>query len=323
MSSTRILICCLLVALAAGCKAQNADTSPPAPLTSQQNRRIEVLLRDKFEVEPEINVTIGTPAKGDFPGYDTLPVTFSKDGQSSTVNFLLSKDGNTLVRMEKVDLSRDPATTISTEGRPVRGLPAAKVEIINFDDLECPYCARLHAQFFPTTADHYKGLVKFVYKDYPLVEIHPWAMHAAVDANCLAQLNGGAYWNFVDYVHSHVDDISGSAHDLKQAFASLDKLALTEGQAAKTDQTKLAACIEKQDETPIEASMKEGTALGVDGTPTLFVNGERVTGLESTAVLWSVIDRALKAEGVQPPPEQAENHGATAAAAPPAPRQHQ
>ena len=58
---------------------------------------------------------------------------------------------------------------------------------MNFDDLECPYCAKIHSALFPATLDRYKDLVRVVYKDYPLVEIHPWAMHAAVNSNCLAE----------------------------------------------------------------------------------------------------------------------------------------
>lgn len=315
----RTLVCCLLAALAVGCRAQKA--SPPSTLTSQQARRIEVLIRSKFQVDPGIDVTLGQVAKSSLSGYEMLPVTFSGANGSKEVNFLLSNDGKTLARMETFDLTQDPAA-ISTAGRPVRGPASAKVEIVNFDDLECPYCAQLHAQLFPETADHYKGLVKFVYKDYPLVQIHPWAMHAAVDANCLAQLNGEAYWNFVDYVHEHADAISSSTHDAKQVFPILDKQALAEGQASKVDPVKLAACVEKQDQSPISASLQQGTALGVDGTPTLFINGEEITGLTSRATLWKAIDRALKAEGVQPPPEPAQSSEAATKAAGPASPQH-
>jgi hypothetical protein len=57
---------------------------------------------------------------------------------------------------------------------------------------------------------HYKGLIKIVHKDLPMEEIHPWAMHAAVDANCLADLNSKAYSAYVDFVHAHGPDITGA-----------------------------------------------------------------------------------------------------------------
>jgi predicted DsbA family dithiol-disulfide isomerase len=55
----------------------------------------------------------------------------------------------------------------------------------------------------------------------------------------------------------------------------------------------------------VRASIKEGDALGVDGTPTLFINGERLSGALPESQVWLSIDRALKAEGVTPPPEPA------------------
>jgi protein-disulfide isomerase len=302
----RTLIWCLLLSLSAGCKAQTPSNSVAPVPTSQLNRRIEVLVRSQFDVPPNVDLSIGTPSKSDFPGYQNLPITFSSHGKQSVVNFLLSSDGNTVARLEKFDISHNPADTITTQNRPVRGTADAKVTIVNFDDLECPYCARMHAQLFPSMLDHYKGLVKFVYKDYPLVEIHPWAMHAAVDSGCIADQNGDAYWRFVDYVHEHASEVAGSGHDVKEAAKNLDKIAHDEGERSKLDVTRLDACLAKQDEGPVRASMKQGDSLGVNGTPTMFVNGERISGVLPEDQLHSAVDRALREAGVQPPAEVAQ-----------------
>ena len=309
LSVRRTLVWCLLVLLSAGCKAQSpsntAANSAPVP-TSQLNRRIEVLVRSQFEVPPNVDLIIGATSKSEFPGFENLPITFASHGKQTVVNFLLSSDGNTVARLEKFDISHSPADTISIQNRPMRGTQDAKVTIVNFDDLECPYCARMHQQLFPATLDRYKGLVKFYYKDYPLVEIHPWALHAAVDADCLADQSGEAYWRFVDYVHSHGDEVTGTAHDVPQAMKTLDKLAHEEGVRSKIDVTKLDACVVKQDESVVRASMKQGDGLGVNGTPTLFINGERISGALPQDELWIAIDRALREAGVQPPAQVAE-----------------
>jgi len=269
------------------------------------NRKIEVMIRSELSVPPQYQVAIGVRQKSDLEGYDTIPVTFSLPGQpshSQTVDFLLSKDGNTLARLSKWDIAPDPGAALPTQGRPVRGNPQAKVAIVNFDDLECPYCARMHAVFFPATAERYKDLVKFVYVDYPLTEIHPWAMHAAVNANCLAAQNDTAYWNYVDYLHTHGQDVSGADNDPAKAATTLDKLANAEGAKEHLDAAKLSACIAKQDDTKIEAEMKAADKVGVNATPTFFVNGERWAGQVDDNELWTMVDRALKAEGVTPPP---------------------
>lgn len=301
---------------ASGCIAQSptpADpAAKPADTSSTQsaglNRKIEVMIRSELGVPPQYQVQIGARQKSDMAGYDTVPVTFSLPGQTGraqTVDFLLSKDNNTLARLSKWDLSTDPMTMLPTVGRPMRGDPQAKVTIVNFDDLECPYCARMHAEFFPATLDRYKGLVKFVYIDYPLIEIHPWAMHAAVDANCLAAESPDAYWNYVDYLHSHGGDVSGPEHDPAKATATLDKLAAQEAERDHLDAVKLNACVTKQDDSRIIAEMKAGDHVGVNATPTFFVNGERWAGQLDQAQLDTMIDRALRAQGITPPPATA------------------
>ena len=299
---------------AAGCKAQSS------PANARVDRRIEVLVRSQMQVPPDYTMTMGTRTKSDFAGYDNLPITFSlpsKPGaKAATVNFLLSQDGNTLVRMQKFDLSKDPSSAIEAANRPIRGNDAARVTIVNFDDLECPYCARMHEELFPETLDRYKGLVKVIYKDYPLVDLHPWAMHAAVNANCLAGMSPAAYWGYVDYVHSHGEEVSGTDRDPAKADAVLDRIAREQGAHAGVDAAKLNACVTKQDESPVRASMKEGEALNVDGTPTLFINGERLSGAEPVDQVWSVIDRALIAEGEKPPAPAATTKPAAPAKAP-------
>jgi protein-disulfide isomerase len=150
--------------------------------------------------------------------------------------------------------------------------------------------------------ERYKDKVRFVYKDDPLTDLHPWAMHAAVDANCLGAQSGQVYWNYVDYIHSHGQEVSGEDRNLPKSFAALDRIAREEGTLGKLDSAKLDACIAKQDEKEVRASAKEAEALGVDGTPAVFVDGERVNGgAVPEEQVWLVIDRALKAAGIQPP----------------------
>jgi protein-disulfide isomerase len=231
-------------------------------------------------------------------------ITFSlpsRPDHTQTLPFLLSKDNNTLARLSEWNIA-DPLASAPYADRPVRGNPDAKVVVVNYDDLECPYCARMHAELFPATLDHYKGLVKVIYRDLPLEEIHPWAMHAAVDANCLAAQSPTAYWSYVDYLHLHGQDVSGPEHDLAKSKATLDKLASDQGVKNKLDASTLNACVAKQDETGIRAEKKQAEDLGIEQTPTLFINGEEMQGALDENTLWTVIDRALVSQGVTPPP---------------------
>jgi protein-disulfide isomerase len=297
----RVLTIISLLAVGAMCPAQ-VPLSGTAPVSPSVNRRIEVLIRSQFSVPSDYDIVLGNKAKSDITGFDNIPVTFIHAGRTSTVVFLISKDCNTLARLETFDISKDPALAINVEGRPSRGEGLAKVEIINFDDLECPYCARLNEELSNTTLSRYKGLIRIVYKDFPIEESHPWAMHAAVDANCLASLDTKAYWAYVDFVHAHGRDISGVQVEPTKSFLALDHIATTFGTENNVDESNLAMCLKKQDETDVRSSIKLGASLGVTATPQMFVNGERLlSGARPITELWPAIDRALKAEGIQPP----------------------
>jgi protein-disulfide isomerase len=285
--------------LAVGCKAQSAG---PEKQDASLNRRIEVMVRSQFGIPPEVSVALGKRTSSQISGYDTLPVTLSQGSTKKMIDFLISSDNQKLARLETFDLAKNPIFNIDVAGRPIRGNPDAKVTVINFDDLECPYCARMHSSLFPATMDRYKDKVRFVYKDDPLTDMHPWAMHAAVNANCLAEQSGQVYWNFVDYVHAHGQEVNGEDRNLTKSFSALDRIARDEATLGKLDSAKLNACLAKQDETQVRASAKEAEALGIDGTPAVFVDGERINGAVPAEQVWMVIDRALRAAGIEPPP---------------------
>ena len=279
-----------LTLLGPGCKAQNSSALPPETL-----RKVQLEIRSRYSVPPAIEVSVGEPKSSEIPGFDLIVVTFKGGTHTSTHDFLISKDRKTLAHLEKIDLTQDLMSKIDVKGRAVRGNPEAKVTIVNYDDFQCPYCARMHAELSPALMQAYGDKVKIVYKDYPLLEIHPWAMHAAINANCLADQSGPAYWEFADYVHANRNVIGG--HNLEEAAANLDKAASAQAEKNHLDVAKAQACFKKQDESAVRASMAEADALGVDSTPTLFINGERVTGYVPGEQLRAILDRALSDTG--------------------------
>jgi protein-disulfide isomerase len=99
--------------------------------------------------------------------------------------------------------------------------------------------------------------------------------------------------------------VTGEERDNARSFAALDRIARQQATLGKLDAAKLDVCIAKQDESQVRASMKEADALRIDGAPALFIDGERIPGAVPQEVLWVVIDRALRADGVTPPPSPA------------------
>jgi len=263
------------------------------------NRRIEVMVRAQYNIPLDYAIIQGTRKPSQIPGYDALPITISHGASQTVIDFLISTDNKTLARLDTYNLTDYPLFNVA--GRPVRGNPAASVTVINYDDFQCPYCGQMHRTLFPATLERYKDRVRFIYKDNPLVEIHPWATHAAVDANCLGTQNNDAYWAYADYIHAHGQEINGETRDIAKSFAALDRIARQQGILGKLDAVKLDACLAKQDESQVRASSKEAASLGVEGAPALFVDGSRVGGAIPEAQLWQMIDHALSAAGGTPP----------------------
>ena len=286
----------VLLLICLGCSAQS--TSPDT------TKAIERQIRAFYKLPPDVQVSIGPTKPSEFSGYDSIKLTFSKGTRKDEYDFLISKDAKTLIKMTKLDLTKDPNAEVmkkmDVKGRPTRGNKDAKVVIVNYDDFQCPFCSRMHQTLFPQIYKEYGDRVLFIYKDYPLAEIHPWAIHAAVNANCLAAQNNDAYWDFVDYLHGN-QQVVNSQQGKEAQLAFLDRTTLLQGQQHNVDNAKLAGCIKSQDETAVKASIQEGDSLGVSATPTLFVNGEQLDGALPIAEVRAVLDRALTQAGVQPP----------------------
>jgi protein-disulfide isomerase len=283
----RAFLVLLLICL--GCSAQSA---PP-----EIGQVVERHVRAHYSLPPEMKVSVSPTRPSEFPNYDALTVTLDNSGKKQDLDFLLSKDHKTLVRLAKMDLTRDPYAEIMKKidvtGRPTRGNKDAKVVAVNYDDFECPFCSRMHQELFPTIFKEYGDRVLFIYKDFPLEEIHPWSVHAAVNANCLAAQNNDSYWDYADYLHANQRSISGNDE--------LDKLATIQAQKHSLDVTKLQACLKAQDQKAVRASMREADLLGVNATPMMFVNGQKLDGAVPLDAVRAVLDRALKDAGVAPP----------------------
>ncbi len=290
--------CLILLLVCLGCVAQSA---PP-----DIARKIEHQVRSFYTIPSDVKVTVGaiTPSP-DWPGYDSVSVTIEGGDSKKDYKFLLSKDRSTMLRVTKFDLNKDPfaelMSKIDVTGRPTRGAKSAKVVVVDFDDFECPFCSRMHQTLFPEILKEYGDRVTFIYKDYPLAEIHPWAIHAAVDANCLAAQSTDAYWDFADYIHANKREVDNEKTAVAR-FDAIDKVAMLQGQKHNTDVAKLQACVKAQNEDAVKASMKEADGLGVNATPTLFINGQKIDGAVPVSEIRAALDSALRDAG-EPVPE--------------------
>ena len=258
--------------------------------------RIEKQIRQYAEAPPDAQIVLGEPKTSQsFPAYYALPVTIHGNQGDRKFEFLLARDFSRLIYPRTFDLTEDPfakaAHSVDIAGRPMRGNPQASVTIVMYDDLQCPFCAKQYITLFNEVMNRYRDRVNVVLKDFPLTEAHPWAMDAAVAADCVAQQSHDGYWQFTDYVHTHQQAVTA---DWKTASAgALQRVA--EQQAGNLDAAKLTSCVNTvAPKAAIEKSLAEGRALGVSATPATFINGEFFEGVVDPEELRAAIDRALR-----------------------------
>ncbi len=157
---------------------------------------------------------------------------------------------------------------ITISSSPILGAKKASVTIVGFLDLQCPYCTR-ELPKIKQIQEEYPNKVKFVYKHFPL-SFHKKSRpaHAALE---LAKLQGGdkAFWKMLDMIEQEPKkleraDLRGYAEKL-----NLDMVKFDEVMADANEINKL-----------LEKDIAQGKQLGVNGTPTVFINGEKMAGRE-------------------------------------------
>jgi protein-disulfide isomerase len=177
---------------------------------------------------------------------------------------------------------------LNLDNQPSFGPADAPVTIVEFGDLQCPSCraeAPVLRQLMP---EFYPGKFRVVFKDFPLETIHPWARAASDAARCVFRQNHEAYWKFYDWDYENQDEIT--VETLKSKV-----LAWAAGNGINA--ADLERCIDsKATDAEVAQNIAEGRALGVRGTPTVFVNG-RKAGSGNMIALQQMIDAELAAKG--------------------------
>ena len=177
------------------------------------------------------------------------------------------------------------AAIISEEGSFVIGSHDAPITIVEYTDFQCPFCTRHLSDTYPLLLENYieTGVVRYVFKDFPLQSIHPQATIAAEAARCAG--DQGQWLEMHDLLFTNQNQWSVS--DPIPVFVSYaDQLGL--------DTAVFQACVEsRQYQAAVEADLQEGSGFGVTGTPTFFFNGLILAGAQPYEVFEQAIEQLL------------------------------
>ena len=224
-----------------------------------------------------------SPPRAKFPAMTSITVIFTIDGNAShPLPFLLSTDGKTLAQFNKFDLSKDPEDLISAAGRPARGGPEnAPVLIVGFDDLECPFCAKMHAQTLParcSSATRTRSASSIATSHSTSI---PGPCTPRSTPTASARPVPAGYWNFVDYVHAHAVRDCRRRQDHGQGESDARQARPRRGRAPEVEPDRPRGLRPEAGRRPRSrppSSEAMADPLRVDSTPVLFINGEKVEG---------------------------------------------
>jgi protein-disulfide isomerase len=202
-------------------------------------------------------------------------------GRNTTVTAAAGQPSGPVVEAPVTPKAQYTRYDIPTEGYPSFGPADAKITIVEFSDFQCPFCRRFHDETYKPLLDAYPGQIRFVYRNLPLTSIHPNAMPAAIASLCANDQN--AYWDFHEKLFDN-DTLDETTYVQYATDLGLDvekfKTCLTSG---------------SHDEF-IKQDMDFSLGLGVQSTPTFFVNGLALIGAQPLSSFKQLIDKELAGE---------------------------
>ena len=209
------------------------------------------------------------------PGFSEVLVHLIFNNVEKDELFYVSSDGQNIIRGDVFNLGKSPFQSnldrLTLMDQPSFGPADAPVTIVEFGDFECPDCKMEAPVLRRDVPNAFGGKVRVFFKNFPLESVHPWARAAAIAGRCVYRQGESAFWKFYDWDYENQDHITGE---------NLNAKVLAWAGENGVDTVKLGQCLDtKATEPEVNASIAEGQALGISGTPTLFINGRKIGGL--------------------------------------------
>ncbi len=261
---------------------------------AQSNSSVDVkiihYLRERFDIAPTDKVTVAPLEPSAYADFYNTKITVVNGKNKSVQDALVTRDGRYLIFGQVFSLNADPATevvrSINLKDQPSVGPANAPVTIVEFADLQCPTCALLQKVFNQDILPKYGNKVRIVIKDFPLYQIHDWALTAAIASQCAYEENPSLVFKYRTTIYANQSLINGTnVRTLLLDYAESDGLS----------RLHMATCIDSRATMGrVLADIKEGRNLSVNQTPSCFVNGKLVVGANPQQY-YQAIDADLRA----------------------------
>lgn len=271
------------------------------PMTARQRAEVETYVRKKFKIAPTISLQITeTPAAS---STCFRKIEFKSTGQSGKFNMALyASPDMRFLTTQLLDIKVDPEEEdrkreagfragLNASDSPTLGPANAPVTLTVFLDFQCPYCSGLARTLRDEVMPKERGNVRLVFRYFPL-EMHSWAKTAAEAEVCANQQSTDLFWKLHDFLFENQRTFTPEnvSQKLMEEAARLQKF----------DKKRFSVCLADKKTTAIVArDIAFGTANGVGGTPTIFVNGRKANVGAAAEQLRSLIREASTSASVR------------------------
>jgi protein-disulfide isomerase len=278
----RSLLCCLVLLLVALAGAQektsskSKDSSPPVPTFSTRlpsEETINAFMKQMFGYDPSVSWKVASIRPAQASGLAEVLIVLSNAQGQQNSRLYVTSDGKHAVVGEIIPFGVHPFTAAQEElakgiNGPSRGPADAPVTVVEFSDLQCPHCKDAQPTVDKLMAEEKNA--RLVFQNFPLAS-HDWAAKAAYYADCVGRNSNDAFWKFIQSVYDAQKEITATNADEK--FTALAEQAGVKG-------SDIAACAAKPDTAGrVQHSLALGASLEVTSTPTLFINGRKISNV--------------------------------------------
>lgn len=260
-------------------------SNPVFPLTGRTRQDVVRCVQRAAKLPASAKITLGAFERSAFPGLLKASVRVEEASKAASGHVFITADRKAAILGAVLPFSpKFVEQLIDTKGQPDVGPSNARVTIVEYTDLECPYCARfqrfLDQQFLP----QYGREVRVIFKEFPLSK-HPWSMSAAIANECAYQIDPPAFLRFRALIFASQDEIN---------LANVRDKLLVLGEESGINRLELATCMDSGASRPrVEADLREVENLSIMFLPTLFVNG-RITVNPSPEIFEQLVNQELK-----------------------------
>ena len=246
--------------------------------SSAIQKKVEAYLRNLYAFGSDATVKVAPPKDIGVEGLLEMDVEVKLGENTQTGKVYVTRDGKYMFRGEVSDLGKDPLAEtraqLQIKDAPSTGDPKAPVTLVEFSDFECPVCRSLHDALRNLLPNYPQ--VRVVFKNFPLEQIHPWARTAALAGQCAYQQDNKVFWKLYDLIYDNQDIISA-----ENAWGKMLDYASQVG----LNQDAFKACMASPEAAAaLNASHENGVQLEVGSTPTIFINGRRLVGVDARLI---------------------------------------